>query len=71
MSKQLVITTEVSILGDMSQDDTRRILESIEAGCIDLPQLQLLRNEFQPHGAPWRFQFAVTGAAIVAEGVKP
>jgi hypothetical protein len=71
MTKQLVLTTEVSITGDMSQDDARRILESIEAGCIDLPQLQLLRSEFTQAGAPWRFQFAVTGAAIVAEGVKP
>lgn len=71
MQTTLTLTTVVQIAGDMSQDDAQRILESIEAGAIDLPLLQLLRNEFTQAGAPWRFRFAVSGAAIVTEGVKP
>ena len=70
MTTKLYIQLSFDVIGDDARDAGRAMMQSIEAGRLDLPMLATLRDEFASVAGDWRIT-AVDASAELHHEVQP
>lgn len=63
MTTKLYIQLSFDVIGDDAKDAGRAMMQSIEAGRLDLPMLATMRDEYRDIAGDWR----ITGVDSAAE----
>ena len=70
MTTKLYIQLSFDVIGDDAKDAGRAMMQSIEAGRLDLPMLATLRDEYRDIAGDWRIT-GVDSAAELHHEVQP
>ena len=70
MSTTVYIQLSFTLIGDDAKDAGRAMMQSIEAGRLDLPMLATLRDEYRDIAGDWRIT-GVDSAAELHHEVQP
>lgn len=70
MSTTVYIQLSFTLIGDDARDAARTMMQSIEAGRLDLPMLATMRDEYRDIAGDWRIT-AVDASAELHHEVTP
>lgn len=70
MTTKLYIQLSFDVIGDAAKDAARTMMQGVEAGQLDLPMLQAMRDEFDTIPGDWRI-VGVDSSAELHHEVTP